>query len=121
MNYNTLRSVADNLINNFSNNQTAILMKAAKTTNPITGKVTKNFTELVGLAVMTNYNEEAISKSDSVIEAGDVKFVCRFSEKPIEQEDRIKYAGVEYNIINCNPVDPTGALVVTYIIQGRKA
>lgn len=122
MDYEALRNVADSLITDFSGGQTAVLLKGEKKTDPKTGKVIKSWREVDdGLAVMTSYSEEAIGKSDSVIQAGDVKFVCRFSEKPTEAEDRIRYGGVDYNVIHCRPIDPTGAYIVTYVVQGRKA
>lgn len=122
MDYSALRSVADSLITEFSNGQTATLLKGVKKADPKTGKITKTFREVDGgLAVMTNYSEETIAKSDGVIGAGDVKFVCRFSEQPTEVEDRIRYGGIDYNIIHCKVIDPSGGYVVTYVIQGRKA
>lgn len=122
MDYASLRSVADTLINDFSNGQTASLLKGEKIKDPKTGKITVTFREVEGgLAVMTNYSEETIAASDGVIGAGDVKFVCRFSEKPEEAVDRVRFAGEDYNIIHCRPVNPSGDYVVTYVIQGRKA
>lgn len=122
MDYSTLREVADSLISNFSNGQSATLLKGEKVKDPATGKEKKEFIEISGgLAVMTNYSEEAIAASGGVINAGDVKFVCRFSEKPIEQRDRIRYANEDYNVLHCRPINPTGDYVVTYVIQGRKA
>lgn len=123
MDYTALRSVADLLIDNFSNGQTATLLKGEKIKDFSTGKISKSFREVDGSsrAVMTSYSEEAISASDGVLSAGDVKFICRFTEKPTEVEDRIRYAGEEYNIIHCRPINPTGDYAVTYVIQGRKA
>lgn len=122
MDYAALRSVADSLIADFSNGQTAILLKGEKVKDPATGKITKTYREVTGgLAVKTNYSEEVIAQSDGVIGAGDAKFVCRFSEPPTEVEDRIRYGGVDYNIIHCKVIDPSGGYVVTYVIQGRKA
>lgn len=122
MDYATLRNVADSLITDFSNGQVATLLKGESVKDPKTGKVTKTYREVAGgLAVMTTYSEEAIAASNGVIEAGDVKFVCRFSEKPTEVKDRIRYAGEDYNINHCRPINPTGDYVVTYVIQGRKA
>lgn len=122
MDYAAMRSVADSLISGFSNGQTAVLLKGEKTKNASTGKIARTYREVTGgLAVMTRYEEEAIANSGGVIEAGDVKFVCRFSEKPVEIEDRIVYAGETYSIIHCSPVNPAGNYVVVYIIQGRKA
>lgn len=121
MDYSALRSVADSLIVDFSNGQESVLLKGEKQKDPKTGKVTISFREVEGIAVMTNYSEEAIAASNGVIGAGDVKFVCRFSEKPVEVEDRVRYAGEDYNIIHCRPINPSGNYVVTYVIQGRKA
>lgn len=121
MDYAAMRSVADSLISGFSNGQAAVLLKGEKSKDTATGKITRTYREITGgLAVMTRYEEEAIAKSGGVIEAGDVKFVCRFSEKPVEIEDRISYAGETYNIVHCSPVNPAGNYVVVYIIQGRK-
>ena len=122
MDYVSLRSTADSLINDFSDEQKAVLLKGEKVKDPRTGRITVTFREVDGgLAVMTNYSEETIAASNGVIGAGDVKFVCRFSEKPEEAVDRIRYAEEDYNIIHCRPVNPTGDYVVTYVIQGRKA
>lgn len=120
MDYSALRSVADSLITDFSDGQSAVLLKGEKVTE--NGRTRVNFREVDdGLAVMTSYAEEVIAQSKGVIEAGDVKFVCRFSEPPTEVQDRIRYAGVEYNVIHCRPINPSGDYVVTYVIQGRKA
>ena len=123
MDYEALRNVADSLIDSFSNGQTAALLKGEKTTDPKTGRMTKTFREVSedARAVMTSYSEETIAQSDGVVKAGDVKFICRFSEEPTEVEDRVRYAGVDYNIVHFRPVNPTGDYVVTYVIQGRKA
>lgn len=123
MDYAALRSVADGLIDNFSNRQPAVLLKGEKFKDRETGKVTKTYREVStdARAVMTSYSEESIGQSDGVLKAGDVKFVARFSEEPTEVEDRVRYAGVEYNVIHSRPINPTGDYVITYVIQGRKA
>lgn len=117
MDYQSLRTTADSLITDFSNGQSAILLKGEKTP---TGRTT--YREVPGgRAVMTSYSEEAIAASNGVIGAGDVKFVCRFDEPPTEVQDRVRYCSVDYNVIHCRPINPTGDYVVTYVIQGRKA
>lgn len=122
MDYGALRSVADSLITDFSNGQSAILLKGEKVKDPVSGRQTVHFREVPGgLAVMTNYSEEAVAASNGVIGAGDVKFVCRFPEPPTEVNDRIRYAGEDYNVLHCRPINPAGDYVVTYVIQGRKA
>ena len=123
MDYASLRQVADGLIDNFSNGQTAVLLKGEEIKDPATGKISKTYREVSAdaRAVMTSYSEEAIAQSDGIVKAGDVKFVCRFSEEPTEVKDRVRYAGIEYNVVHYRPVNPTGAYVVTYIIQGRRA
>lgn len=123
MDYEALRNVADSLINEFSNGQTAVLLKEVLTKDPETGKTTKSFREVSedARAVMTSYSEEAIAQSDGVVKAGDVKFVCRFTEEPTEVKDRVRYADIEYNVIHYRPINPTGDYVITYVIQGRKA
>ncbi len=121
--YTALRQVADGLIDNFSNNQKAVLLKGEQVKDPETGKTRNVFREVAedARAVRTSYSEEAIAQSNGVLKAGDVKFVARFAEEPTELKDRVRYAGVEYNVIHFRPVDPTGDYVVTYVIQGRKA
>lgn len=123
MDYSNLRATADGLIDFFSNNQTAVLLKGETVKDPETGKNVNRFREVASdsRAVRTSYSEETIAQSDGVIKAGDVKFIARFPEEPTEVKDRIRYAGIEYNVIHFKPVDPTGDYVVTYIIQGRKA
>ena len=121
MDYQSLRSTADALVDDFSNNQTATLLKGEQKKDAATGKVVVHFREVHGgRAVMTNYSEEAIAQSGGMIGAGDVKFVCRFDEPPTELKDRVRYAGAEYSVLHCRPVNPTGDYVVTYIIQGHK-
>ncbi len=120
--YAGLRNTADSLINGFSKNQKASLLKGMKKKDPKTGKVSITFREVPnGVAVMTSYSEETIAASNGIIGAGDVRFICRFDEKPVEVEDRIRFAGEDYNIVHCKPINPTGDYAVTYIIQGRKA
>ena len=123
MDYAALRQLADGLIDEFSNKQEAILLKGEKIVDPVTGKMKKTFREVSSdtRAVMVSYTEEAIAQSNGVLKAGDVKFVARFTESPTEVEDRIRYAGVEYNVVHFRPIDPTGDYVITYIIQGRKS
>lgn len=123
MDWADFRDTADELIDEFSNGQTAVLLKGEESKDPKTGKVTKTFREVGGdsRAVMLTYSEETVGQSDGVIGAGDVKFVCRFTEPPVEAKDRIKYAGVVYNIIHCKHINPQGDYVVTYVVQGRKA
>lgn len=123
MDYASLRQTADSLIDNFSNNQKAVLLKGEKIKDPETGRIFYNYREVSSdaRAVMTSYSEEAIAQSNGVLKAGDVKFVARFTEEPTEVDDRVQYAGVNYNVVHYRPVNPTGDYVVTYIIQGRKA
>lgn len=123
MDWADFRDTADELIDEFSNGQSATLLKGEKEKDPKTGKVTVTFREAEGdsRAVLLNYSEETIAASDGVIGAADVKFICRFSEPPVEAVDRIRYAGVDYNIIHCKQINPQGDYVVTYVIQGRKA
>lgn len=122
MDYQAMRNLADSLITEFSNGEPATLLKGEKVKDQQTGAIKKTFREVPnGLAVMTSYSEKEIAESKGVIEAGDVKFICRFSEKPMELQDRIRYASVEYNVLKCRPIDPTGGFVVTYVIQGRRA
>lgn len=123
MDYEALRKVADSLIDNFSNKQTAVLLKGETVKDPETGKQKNVFREVAedARAVRTRYSEEAISQSNGLLKAGDVKFIARFSEAPTEIKDRVRYGGVEYNVIHVDPVDPTGDYAVAYIIQGRKA
>ena len=123
MDYAALRRVADSLIDEFSNHQEAVLLKGTKIKDPMTGKITMEYREVSvdTRAVMTRYSEEAIAKSEGLIKAGDVKFVARFTEAPTEVDDRVRYAGVSYNIILSRPIDPTGDYAVAYVIQGRKA
>ncbi len=123
MDWSEFRETADELIDEFSNGQTAVLLKGEESKDPKTGKVSKVFREVEGdsRAVMLTYSEETIAQSDGVIGAGDVKFVCRFNEQPVEAKDRIRYAGVDYNIIHCKQINPQGDYVVTYVVQGRKA
>lgn len=121
MDWSEMRFAADELIDDFSNGQSSILLKGSVKKDPNTGKNTRIFREVVGRAVMVNYSEETIAASDGVIGAGDVKFICRFDEPPVEVDDRIRYAGADYNVVHCKPINPQGDYVVTYIIQGRKA
>lgn len=123
MDWSIMRNTADELIDMFSNGQTATLLKGEKVKDRETGKIIKTYREAEGdsRAVMLNYSEETIAQSDGVIGAADVKFICRFSEPPVEAEDRIRYAGVDYNVIHCKQINPQGDYVVTYIIQARKA
>lgn len=123
MDWSVFRNTADNLIDMFSNKQTAVLLKGEQIKDRETGKLIKSFREVEGdsRAVMVNYSEETIAASDGVIGAADVKFICRFSEPPVEAKDRIRYAGVDYNVIHCNQVNPQGDYVVTYVIQARRA
>lgn len=123
MDYETLRNVADSLIDNFSNKQTAVLLKGETIKDPETGKQKNVFREVAedARAVRTSYSEEAIAQSNGVLKAGDVKFVARFSEEPTEVKDRVRYGGVEYNVVHFYPIDPTGDYAVAYVIQGRKA
>lgn len=122
MDYEALRKTADELTDFFSNKQEAVLLKGEEIVDPATGKVKKTYREVSSdtRAVMVSYDEEAIAKSNGVLKAGDVKFVARFTEEPTEVKDRVRYAGVEYNIIHFRPINPTGDYVITYIIQGRK-
>lgn len=123
MDYESLRKTADDLMDFFSNKQEAILLKGEKVVDPVTGKVTKTYREVSvdTRAVMTSYSEEAIGQSNGVLKAGDVKFVASFTEEPTEVDDRVRYAGVDYNIIHFRAINPTGDYVLSYIIQGRKA
>lgn len=119
MDYEAMYDTAEELITEFGS--TATLNHPVTTKDDTTKKVTTTTVSYSGLAVKTLYDSEAIGKSDGVIKAGDVKFVCQFAIEPSEQKDRIVFGGITYTIINVETVQPDGATTLIYIVQGRKA
>lgn len=89
-----------------------------------TGKKTVTYKSHEGICVMGKYDSEFYSALNSVIHAGDVKFVCRFDEvdfEPVNDKDEtISYGSKKYKVINVENVLPDGQNVIIYIIQGRR-
>jgi len=91
--------------------------------NPKTKKTDASYEDFSGTGVMTRYEGDAIGRSNNVINAGDMKFICQLDDKsiiPTEFTDKISFMGVVYNIVNKDPINPSGDYAVAYIIQARR-
>ena len=118
MDYTSFYNIAKQLLIEFG--KAATLQQITSVRNPVNGKTIKKTKSLSGLCVMSKYDAEAIAKSNSVIQAGDVKLICQFPVRPVEVSDKVIF-GTKYNIINVETINPDTSLDITYIIQGRKA
>lgn len=94
-----------------------------KATISSTGK--KIYTESIsktGIGVRGTYDSKYITK-DSVVQAGDVKFVCQFDDSSFEPVDksncRVNYCGTSYTVVNVGIVAPSGE-VIAYLLQLRR-
>ena len=86
-------------------------------------KSVTTYTTYSGTCVKAKYDSDFVTK-DTVIKAGDLKFVCQFDDlsfEPVNDKDEtIIYGGKNYKVINVDPVEPNGTDNVVYIIQGRR-
>lgn len=76
-----------------------------------------------GLAVMTPYSSEFYSKSESIIKAGDVKFICQMEDETFEpsekKDEKIIFVGKVYTIVNVEIIQPAETGIV-FNIQARR-
>ena len=87
-------------------------------------KVQQETVNYPGTAVMGKYNSEFPSNKETIIQAGDVKFVAQFKDKtfePSEKKNEFIYCnGSKYSIISVGRVAPDGITNVVFVIQARK-
>lgn len=84
--------------------------------NPLTNEYENENRTIGGYAVRENYNNDIID--GSLIQAGDVRFVCSFKQKP-KIGNILKFGKDTYTIINVETINPNGEIDVVYIIQAR--
>lgn len=93
------------------------------TSKSTTGKSVKTYTTYSGMAVRKKYDSEFVTK-DSIIQAGDVGFVCYFDDESFEPMDKknemIVFGELKYTIISVQKVAPSSVNVLIYIIQARR-
>jgi len=102
-----------------------VAVSEGQATRSKTGKKIPSITSLyTGTAVMGKYNSEFPSTTETIIQAGDVKFVAQFDDKtfvPTEKKDEtITFGGIAYKIINVGRVAPDGVTNVVFVIQARR-
>ena len=90
-----------------------------------TGKKTiESWTSYTGKAVEGKYDSATTSALNSVIKAGDVKFVCQFDDESFEpvndKNERLIFGKKKFNIINVDSVESSGDVTVIYILQCRR-
>lgn len=90
-----------------------------------TGKKTiESWTSYRGIAVKGKYDSDTTTALNSVIKAGDVKFVCQFDDETFEpvndKNEKFVFGGKQFNIINVDSVEPSGDVTVIYILQCRR-
>ncbi len=95
----------------------------SSTSKNTTGKSVKTYTTYTGMAVRKKYDSEFVTK-DSIVQAGDVGFVCYFdntSFEPMDKKNQIVIFGeLKYTIISVQQVAPSSVNVLVYIIQARR-
>lgn len=105
-------------------NITVSVPDGASTRSKTGKKIPATVTLYKGTAVMGKYNSEFPSTTETIIQAGDVKFVAQFEDPsfmPSEKKDEtITFGGVSYKIINVGQVAPNGVTNVVFVIQGRR-
>ena len=120
MDYSRFQNTALRLIQKFGNTATLHKPVGEPVYDPIVGELVRGYRDISGKAVVTGYSAEGIGKSESLIEAGDVRISAVLDEVPTEVEDDITVGPDRYNIINVTTVKPDGTSIIVYIIQGRR-
>lgn len=120
MNYGKFQTLAGSLVSKFGSD--AILKKATgqQKFDPITGMTERPFRQVLGKAILTHYEVEAIGSKDDLIQAGDVRIIAVLPEKPVEIKDSIVLKDTEYNIVSVKTVKPNAEDVIVYELQGRR-
>ena len=120
MNYGKVQTLAEYLVSKFGSD--AILKKATgqQKFDPITGMTERPFRQVLGKAILTHYEVEAMGTKDNLIQAGDVRIIAVLPEKPVEVDDSILFGDTEYNIISVKTVVPNAKDVIVYELQGRR-
>ena len=87
-----------------------------------TGKKTYTYTEYTGTGLRGSYDSD-FSTSDTVVKAGDVKFVCYFDDESFEPKDkndyRLIFDEINYTVIHVKPVEPSETNIC-YVLQLRR-
>ena len=88
-----------------------------------TGKRVTTTIEHEGVAVRGSYDSDFITK-DTVVQAGDVKFVGYFIEPDFEPSDKksqvILFGNTKYTVIHVKKVAPSADTTICYILQARR-
>lgn len=120
MNYSRFQNTALRLIQKFGNTATLHKPVGSPVYDSIVGDVVQGYRDVKGKAVVTSYSAEVFGKSESLIEAGDVRISAVLDEAPTEVEDDITVGPDRYNVINVTTIKPDGASVIVYVLQGRR-
>lgn len=92
--------------------------------DPVTKKKIVKNTVYTGIGVMGSYEEEAAGVANTIIKAGDVKFICSFDNAAFRPEENksetIIFDGIKYSIIHARQVAPSGSVTIVWIVQGRR-
>lgn len=122
MNYEAFKNEIETLLNEMGSDISVSVPE--QTGKSSTGKKVFSYTDYSGIAVMGKYDSEYITSSQSVIHAGDTKFVCMFDDtdfEPVNNKDMtITFGSKKYKIINVDAVSPSADPVIIYIIQARR-
>lgn len=108
--------LADELLNEFG-----VMFPGVHITPPYrddTGKeVPGTEQEFIILGVVQEYS--AYEKQSSVIQSGDVRFVCDNSRELVIG-DRLRINGVYWRVVQPNPVIPDGDIIICHRAQMRR-
>ena len=121
--YSSMADTALSLLEDFGNPFTLKKAEGTPVYNPKTKKTEVSYKEYSGTGVMLTYDAETIGRSNNIINAGDMKFLCQLDDTsiiPVESTDKILFEGITYNIINKAPINPSGSSVVVFEIQTRR-
>lgn len=91
--------------------------------NRETDTVEREYESYFGKCVKKVYSAEAIGEGETLIEAGDVEFLCIFDDisvVPTEQKDKIVFGNKEYNILFVQEIDTSGNMIMLHKIGARK-
>lgn len=120
MDYTRFQDTALRLIERFGNEATLHKPVGEPVYDELAGDVVQAYREVSGRAVVTEYTAESIGKTDSMIEAGDVRISAVLDEPPTEVKDDVSVGDDRYNVITATSVKPDGQSVIVYVIQGRR-
>jgi len=123
--YKSMQTMAANLLSSAEFGNPFILKKKGGTVyDKSTKKNVTTYTDYSGVGVSRAYSVEQIGALANIIKAGDLQFICQMDDEsiiPVENNDRVIYGDVTYNLLDVKTLNPNGSKIMIHYLHLRRA